>query len=260
MLNWVRFYAGAANSAGHGTHSPFVYDFIKNVVNNKKNYTPPQTIEQLRSQFRKDNTNIPMIELGAGSRSGNAQTKTIAQLAETALKPKRWAQLIYRAAAHYKPHTVIELGTSLGITTAYLAAASNRVYTIEGNPYVQQAAAQNFLQSGVDNLSSLTGSFDDVLPQLLPQIKTVDMAYIDGNHRGVPTLNYFHQLLQKKTASSVFIFDDIHWSADMERAWAQIKAHPSVTCSIDLFFLGFVFFRSEIKTVQHFSIRTPFLF
>jgi predicted O-methyltransferase YrrM len=94
-----------------------------------------------------------------------------------------------------------------------------------------------------------------VLPQVLARLDRVDLAYIDGNHRLHPTLQYFEQLLQKKTPDSIFIFDDIHWSAGMEEAWRTICQHPAVTCSIDLFFLGFVFFRPEFKAKQHFCIR-----
>jgi hypothetical protein len=83
----------------------------------------------------------------------------------------------------------------------------------------------------------------------------IDLAYIDGNHRYEPTLRYFQQLLPKKQHHSIFIFDDIHWSAEMEKAWSEIKAHPEVTLSIDLFFMGLVFFRQEFKVKQHFSIR-----
>jgi len=51
------------------------------------------------------------------------------------------------------------------------------------------------------------------------------------------------------------VFDDIHWSAEMEKAWLEIKSHPSVQYTIDIFFLGFVFFRPDFKVKQNFSIR-----
>lgn len=243
-------------------HSPFVYAFIKNVLNNRKGFVPPIAIEALRRQLKKNKTVLPLVELGAGSRTGNNPTKTIAQIAASALKPPQWGQLLFRTAAYFQPQTIIELGTSLGLTTAYLAAANNAatVYTIEGNPYVQQQATQNFQSLQLNNIQSVTGSFDEQLPLLLKDTSTVDLAYIDGNHRRDPTLHYFHQLLQKKGNDSIFIFDDIHWSAEMEEAWDGIKRHPAVTCSIDLFFMGFVFFRPEFKTPQQFCIRTPFLF
>jgi hypothetical protein len=104
-------------------------------------------------------------------------------------------------------------------------------------------------------IKSLHGNFDTVLPEVLCAIDTVDLAYVDGNHRLQPTLNYLEQLLQKKSATSIFVFDDIHWSAEMETAWQTIQQHPEVRYTIDLFFLGIVFFRPEFKVKQHFTIR-----
>ena len=54
---------------------------------------------------------------------------------------------------------------------------------------------------------------------------------------------------------TILIFDDIHWSAEMEKAWAEIKANPSVTLTIDLFFIGLVFVRKAQKEKEHFIIR-----
>jgi predicted O-methyltransferase YrrM len=137
-------------------------------------------------------------------------------------------------------------------------AAANKeatVYTIEGSPAIQQRAATNFVELQLPYVKSLTGSFDAVLPQVLNAVDHVDLAYVDGNHRLQPTLHYFGQLLRKRTPESILIFDDIHWSKEMEEAWRVIQQHPGVTCSIDLFFLGFVFFRPQFKAKQHFCIR-----
>jgi predicted O-methyltransferase YrrM len=86
-------------------------------------------------------------------------------------------------------------------------------------------------------------------------LSTVDFAFIDGNHRKEPTEKYFNELLAKTNNDSILVFDDIHWSREMEAAWDTIKNSPAVTCSIDLFFIGIVFFRKEFKEKQHFKIR-----
>lgn len=238
-------------------HSPFVFDFILHVLNNKKGYTPPAHIETLRKSLLKNVTEIEIEDLGAGSRKGTTKKRTVQQIGATAVKPKKWSYFLYRLVAHYRPQTILELGTSLGISTAYMAAANPNagIYTIEGSGFIQQLAAQNFKGLGYTNIQIFKGAFDEVLPSLLPAITNVDLAYIDGNHRYAPTMAYFEQLLQKKGPDSIFIFDDIHWSAEMEQAWTEIKAHPSVTISIDLFFMGLIFFRPEVKVSQHYSIR-----
>jgi predicted O-methyltransferase YrrM len=93
------------------------------------------------------------------------------------------------------------------------------------------------------------------LSDALDKLTTVDFAFVDGNHRQEPTERYFQQILTKINNDSIIIFDDIHWSREMEQAWETIKKHPSVCCTVDLFFIGIVFFREEFRENQHFKIR-----
>ena len=238
-------------------HSPFVFDFIRHVLNNENGYKPPPQLEALRKQLLRDNSTIAIEDFGAGSRVENATEKTIRRIAKTAVKPKKWSRFLFRLVQHYKPQTIIELGTSLGLSTAYMAAANPAatIITVEGSPQIRKQAVKSFASLDMGFIKSLTGHFDAVLPQVLAQVETVDLAYIDGNHRLHPTLDYFEQLLQKRSDSSIFIFDDIHWSAEMEKAWQTIQQHAAVRYTVDLFFMGIVFFRPEFKVKQHFAIR-----
>jgi predicted O-methyltransferase YrrM len=238
-------------------HSPFVFDFIRNVLNNESSYHPPADIKKLRKELEKDDTALAIIDLGAGSRTGAVKERTVSQLAKNAVKPKKYGELMYRLVAHYKPFNIVELGTSLGITTAYMATSATEanIYTIEGAPPVAALASWNFQKLGLNNIHTETGNFDDLLPLVLQKLSAVDVAYVDGNHRYEPTVRYFHQFLQKVQNNSILVFDDIHWSGEMEKAWEEIRNHPQVRCSIDLFFMGFVFFRDEFKTRQNHVIR-----
>jgi len=238
-------------------HSPFVFDFILNVLNNRNNYQPPLEIEHLRSHLLKDRRVIEIHEMGAGSRTSSSNKRAVRDIARSALKSKRLARLLFRLAKHYQPKNVIELGTSLGLTTAYLskAIASAEIISIEGNPATAAIAEENFQKLSCNNIKVIQGNFDTVLPSVLDKVPVVDLAYIDGNHRYQPTINYFHQFLSKSGSETILVFDDIHWSAEMEKAWDEIKSHPSVQYTIDIFSLGFVFFRKEFKVKQDFSIR-----
>lgn len=238
-------------------HSPFVFDFILNVLNNGKDYTPPTSIEAIRNELLQNKAVLEIEDLGAGSRVHASKKKSVTQLAGAALKPKKYAQLLFRLVKHYGPRTIIELGTSLGVTTAYLATAhpSSQVITIEGSEAIAEIARNNFQKLQLSNIQSLQGNFDAVLPSVIQQQSSIDLAYVDGNHRYQPTLHYFEQILEKTNSHSILVFDDIHWSQEMERAWEEIKAHPAVQYTIDIFFLGFVFFRKEFKVKQHFTIR-----
>jgi predicted O-methyltransferase YrrM len=126
---------------------------------------------------------------------------------------------------------------------------------MEGAAAVAAVAKRNFKALGINNIQIVEGNFDNTLPKVLQTAPQVDLAFVDGNHRKQPTIDYFNLLLQKCNEGSILIFDDIHWSAEMEEAWAAIQAHPQVTLTIDLFFIGLVFFRKEQKVKQHFIVR-----
>jgi len=254
---YLHYYLTAYNSKGHGMHSPFVFQYILNVLNNRKGYTPPAEIEVVRQHLLRDKRKLFIEDLGAGSRTGVAKSRSVQQLARSAVKSAKYSQLLYRLVSHYRPKKIIELGTSLGITTAYLAKANPtaQITTIEGSFEIASIAAEILGQSEFKNVEQVIGNFDEQLPLVLEKVPYIDLAYIDGNHRYQPTINYFHQFLEKHHNDTIMIFDDIHWSAEMEEAWEEIKQHEAVHCSIDIFFLGFVFFRNEFKEPQHFTVR-----
>lgn len=238
-------------------HSPFIFQFILQVLNNGQGYNPPHAIGALHKALLADNRLLEPLDLGAGSRVGSATNLSIKKVARTAVMPARYRNLLYRLVCYYQPATILELGTSLGVTTATLAFANPqaRVFTIEGNPSIAGIAQEGFDKLGLANVHAFRGNFDAVLPAVLEQAGRVDLALVDGNHRYEPTLRYYLQLLEKSHNDTILVFDDIHWSAEMERAWADIKAHSAVRCTVDIFFMGFVFLRSEFKVPQHFTVR-----
>ena len=252
------YYLSAANSKGHGIHSPFVFDFIIHVLNDKKQYPCYQEIERVRKKLLSNNTFIEVEDFGAGSTVLPFKQRRIKDIAASSLKPKKFAQLLFRIAKYYQAETIVELGTSLGTTSMYLASAnknSSFVSTLEGAPAIAQIASENFKNAGLQNIELSIGSFEKTLPVLLQRKEKIDFLFIDGNHRKKATLDYFNLFLAKKDTDSIFIFDDIHWSEEMEEAWNTIQAHPDVTLTIDLFFIGLVFFKKDFKVKQHFTIR-----
>lgn len=254
---YIQYYVTAANGKGHGIHSPFVFDFVKNVLNDTRDYPAYQKVEFLREQLLKDHTRLEVEDMGAGSVALKNTQKEIAAIARHAAKPKKLAQLLFRIVQYYEPATIIEMGTSLGLTTSYLALAgqSTPVVTLEGAHMVAEAAKRNFKRLSLGNVELKEGNFDYTLEEILKDFSTIDFVFVDGNHRKAPTLRYFKSLIGKCKSSSILVFDDIHWSSEMEEAWEEIKAHPAVKASIDLFFLGLIFFRDEFKIKQHFVIR-----
>lgn len=240
----------------HGLHSPFVYNLADKVIYDRKPREVYSPMEQLRTELLRDERVISITDLGAGSLVNNNKQKKISQLAKNALKPAKLGQLIHRIAEEFKPRNIVELGTCLGLTTAYLARAnpSARVITVEGCPQTALIAQENLQKLDITNAELLTGNFDDVLPAIIAQEKELDFVFIDGNHRKQATLDYFELCLPALNENSVMIFDDIYWSKGMEEAWEIIKAHPQVTVTVDLFWIGLVFFRKG-QAKEHFKIK-----
>jgi len=263
-IKFVRYWLTASNGKGHGVHSPFVFEFITDVLNDDKEYYCYNTIEQLRYQLKMDNSELLLEDFGAGSRMHASYKRKVSGIAGSSLKQKKFAQLFFRMVNFYfhqerltYPANILELGTSLGITTSYLASANinNNVITMEGAVAVADIAKRIFQCLLLKNIQIIKGNFDHTLPLIIKQLSTIDFAFIDGNHRKEPTVRYFNEILTKTTEYSIFVFDDIHWSKEMEEAWEYIKEHSSVTLSIDLFFVGIIFFRKEQRVKQHFTVR-----
>lgn len=256
-LKYCWYYIKASNGKGHGVHSPFVFDFITSVLNDSREFYAYKTIERVRDSLLRNETLLQLRDFGAGSVVTKSKERKVNSIARSALKPKKYGQLLMRIVNYYHVQTSVELGTCFGITSAYITSGNvqGKLYTFEGAEQVAAIAKKYFEKQKLSNIEVVEGNFDDTLPVTLKKITTVDMAFIDGNHRKEPTLDYFNQLLKKKKESSIFIFDDIHWSKGMEEAWQEIQQHPEVTLTIDLFFIGLVFFRKEQKVKQHYSIR-----
>ena len=257
-LKYLRYLLTAANGKGHGIHSPFVFEFITRVLNDRNVYACYPVLEKSRSDWRGDTTPLSITDFGAGSRVTPAVTRTIASIARSSLKPRKFSQLLFRMVKFYQPQNILELGTSLGLTTSYLSLGnpSARIITMEGAPAVAATALSNFKQLQLDNIKLVEGNFDNTLDPVLESLTAkLDFVFIDGNHRKLPTLQYFQKILKHLGTDSLLIFDDIHWSSEMEAAWSEIKSDPAVRLTIDLFFIGIVFFRKEILEPQHFILR-----
>lgn len=239
----------------HGIHSPFVFELHKNIIKEKIPYYSFIEIEAIRAKLLLTNKEIYVNDLGAGSKKSSKKHRKISTIAKYSTKKAKHAQLLYRLAYHFQPKTILELGTSLGISTAYLAKAcpASQVISIEGSNEIAKVAEVNLQKLQVHNVKQIIGNFDNVLLSAIDELNKLDFVFFDGNHRKEPTLSYFHLCLEKKSENAVFIFDDIHWSKEMESAWQEVKNHPEVRQTIDLFELGLVFFKKD-QAKEHFTV------
>ena len=213
--------------------------------------------ENYRNKLLSNFDKIEVVDLGAGGKNNRIKQTQISTIAKNALKPPKYSQLLFRFASHFQYKNIVELGTSLGVTTSYFAQVPqlNSITTIEGAPQIASFANIQFNVMKLQNVKVITGNFDDKLLDVLNCNPDIDLVYIDGNHKKNPTLHYFNQVIKYCNTNTCLIFDDIHWSAEMEEAWEEIKNDKRVKLTIDVFFLGFVFMNDEFKAKQNFIVR-----
>lgn len=224
-------------------HSPFLYNLIISVFDDSTKYPEYSRIEKLKNALLTDNRLVSVTDFGAGSKVIQKTSRTVKDITRTSSKPMKIGRLFFRLSKHLQPKTIIELGTSFGLSSAWLAAGSPKakVYTIEGCPAIAAIALENINKLNHGNINLIHGLFDEELPGLLHSLNEVDLVFIDGNHRWKPTVSYFEQCLFKSVNETCFVIDDIHWSDEMEKAWQEIKDNKKVTMTVDLFFFGLVF-------------------
>lgn len=229
----------------YNIHSPLVHDFIENVLDNSVKYYSFIGIEHVRSLLLKQNEAIELKDLGAGSKSIKSSLSTINILTKKVQSTPEKAQILFRIVSFFQKKNILEIGTSLGLTTAYLSNANKngQITTIEGDQRVSNLAQKNFNTLKLNNIKLINEPFDEIIPQLLKN--KFDLVFFDGNHSKEATLRYFYWLVEYANEDSIFIFDDIYWSSEMKQAWQEICNFDKVMLSLDIFSLGIVFFKKN---------------
>lgn len=241
----------------HGLHSPFVYQFYTTVYRPRRDaFVYPGKLEQHYTQLAKSRQTIDIQDFGAGSRTGSSNRRHIGHLVRHSACGQQKGRLLYRLVQSFAPQTILETGTCVGMGTAYLAAArpQAQIHTIEGCPQLSAFAQAQFTQLQLPNIHLHTGALANTLPQVLRQLeRPLDLVYLDANHQLAPTLAYFEACLPYTHEGTCWVIDDIHWSAAMEQAWAQLCARAEIKLSLDLFWMGILLGRDK-QPKQHFVL------
>jgi predicted O-methyltransferase YrrM len=243
----------------YSAHSPFIYQFMKEVMDTKEDGNDTILIEKQRQKHLQSVDDISFIDYGAGTSKGSKnEVRKISSIAQNSLSGKWQCKVLFNLIKHFGISNVLEIGTSLGISTAYLAIAnqSARIITLEGNPASAAIAKKVWDNLDISSVEVLIGEFGETMDSAIESMEEIDLAFIDGNHRKEATLKYFQKLKNKATIKSVFVIDDIYWSTGMNDAWNEIIKDESVAFSIDLFRMGIIFFDQTIMPKQHFKLIT----
>jgi Predicted O-methyltransferase len=244
-FKYIFQYRFSKQTRGFGVHSPFVFKFINYVLREKIPFYNFEPIESLRTSLLSDKRRVDIVDFG----TGNDRTEEVSSIARKSLKSAKYGQLMFRIICYFKAKNILELGTSLGVTTAYLAASDKDIkcVSLEGCPNLSEIAQENFRKLGVQNVEVITGNINQTLITALNRFERLDFIFFDANHQSKAILKYFELCLPKMHNDTVLIVDDIKWSKDMENAWEIIKNNPRVRSTIDLYQLGIVFFNADLN-------------
>ncbi len=243
----------------YGIHSPFLYNLASQCIYNDKQRDVFSAIENRRNLFKQRKETILVTDFGRGPRMRKGSMvsqegsmlveRSLASIVSRSLQTPRYARLFFRLVQHFQPSSILEMGTSLGITTAYLAAANPtaRVHTIEGCPRLASLANETFNELAMSNVLLTVGSFSQVLPKVLTDSPSWDMVYLDGNHSYQGVLETMEAINPHIGPASFVIVDDIRWSRGMWRAWKTLLTIPEVSLSIDLGRMGLLFFNKDLS-------------
>ncbi len=244
------------NDSGlHSLHSPFMYQFYQLCVLKRAVDFNESPIINCRNSLLNNHQIIEFHDLGAGSRTHlNPLSKSISKIAKNSLSSRKKARFLANFSAFVEAKNIIELGTSLGISTQYLSFANplSKIQTIEGISAIAQIAQNCFNQNHCANVQLIVAEFKDAFHQI--RNDAPDLVFIDGNHSYQPTIEYFEFLRNKMEAQGFIIFDDLYWSPEMTKAWNDIYQSQEVTLSIDLFDFGIISFNKRFSK-QHFQLR-----
>ena len=259
LKSYLKFLWKSKNE--HGVHSPFVYDLVTKCFYEKTYYPEYKILKKYRNSLLHNKDFIEVTDFGVGSRVFKSNKRQVSKIAKAAGISAKRAELLFRIIKYFQPTTILEIGTSLGLATSALSLGNpnSKIITLEGCSKTLEQCQLQFLSSraqsnGIFNNIEFTNTeFSNYLAQV-PPLGARGLIYFDGNHSQTATLEYFNLLLPTITNDSVWIFDDIHWSLEMQNAWETIKNHPKVTVTIDTFQWGIVFFRVGQER-EHFVIR-----
>jgi predicted O-methyltransferase YrrM len=254
LKSYLQFLWNSKNE--HGVHSPFVFNLLTKCFYDKKKYPQYTILKEYRNSLLAHKNSIEVVDFGAGSKVFKSNTRQIAKIAKTAGISSKRAKLLFRIVHYFKVENILEIGTSLGLATAALSLGNKneKIITLEGCLNTIAIAKKQCELYKLDNITLVNTEFEAYLRNSKPKTQNPQLIYFDGNHSKQATLNYFELLLPTISNDAVWIFDDIHWSSEMEEAWKAIKNHPKVKVTIDTFQWGIVFFRSE-QEKEHFVIR-----
>lgn len=214
---------------------------IAKILHDRTHYAEYKLIRLMRKELMSDQLCIKANMHGATS-GGGTQNILVKKLVRKSSISAKDGRILYKLAKFYKPTRIIELGTSVGLSTLYLAFGRRdaKIITVEGNQNLAHIASFMFEKLQLDNIQLMNHTFENALPYLKPEKRDHTLVFIDGDHTYEATIKYFDFFMNTVSESLIIVLHDIYWSDSMKKAWDEIRSYRNVTDAIDLYSLGII--------------------
>ncbi len=254
---FLNYYLNAVDE--HSLQAPFVFQLYNSLKQKLQKSHGDADIETLRKKLLNDTTPLKVQDAGAGSHKNRKDaSKTISQIAQYEISSWKKCAFLSAIIQDRGFSNCVELGTSLGITTAYLsrACANGNISTFEADATLCQKATDHLSLLGCKNVHIIQGNIDHTLAPFLEKSPRFDCAFIDANHTGQALERYFTCLVTNIAENGLIIIDDIRWSTDMNTSWHSLCKHPDVSVSLEFRDIGALFIKTK-HTRQHYILENP---
>lgn len=255
IINYLKFLINS-NRVGYNIHSPYLFNFAITVLNKSANANLKNKIENIRLSLLNNEKIIEVNDLGAGSKKKKSANRKISNIAKYSLTSPKYCTFLQKTIEFTKAKKILELGTSLGISSLYFSEASNKpeIHTVEGSENIAHIAQQNF-NLFKNNIFLHVSDFNSFFKKAIKENLKFDFFFIDGHHIKEATLKYFELAKKIMLPNSTFIFDDIRWSKGMYEAWLHIKNSEYQGASVELFKMGIILFNDNFIQKSHALVR-----
>ncbi|MDR0542638.1 MAG: hypothetical protein LBH19_10595 [Dysgonamonadaceae bacterium] len=225
----VKLYRKIRYRKGFGVHSPFVYNLITKVIEEKSAYYALEEIENFRRQLLKDN-DLSLITA--------RETQSAA-----------YGALLFRMVNFFKCRNVIEIGSSTGVMGLYLAMASRtrcQCRLLDERQGLAQCIRQFARTHHLSKLQYMEGDYRENIPSLYAELSGADLLFINQlpeTMTGSGLMDLCRPLIGRQ---SILILDGINRSKEMHKIWESLKRDPQSRVMVDLYALGIAFFNDKL--------------
>ena len=232
----IKLYRKLRYRKGFGVHSPFTYNLITKVIEEKTPYYVFEDIENFRKNllYKENPPEVPTAQ----------ETQT-----------KNYGALLFRLINFFKCSTVLQIGSSTGVMSLYLALPlrnSCDCYALEKRTGLLDSARMFAENHSLKNLHWLEGDYEENLFRLKREVTFFDFIFINTTGDSERTREALRLAGTFVCPDTVMVIDNIQRDKSMKKLWQELKNRGDVGLTIDLLSLGLVFFNTRLHK-QHYK-------